>query len=301
MISTRSIPVLFASALALHVGCASGRSGAAPLGDGAISAPDAASEADGGVAAPDAAPAPIEYVSEERALTLDGVERPFVLARPRETVARLPLVIVLHGDGGSGPAIRAALPLEREAMSGAVFVYPSAPGGTFGYWTNEGRLHEVYFVTSLLDALEPELAFDRSRVFLVGWSGGATMANALGCWLGPDIIRGVGIHSGTLYPATPDEFRYTPEGGVSCVLPDAIFVWGRDDRASGVSFAQGSAVRDNYVATAGCARDTAPWDTAPCERYRECAHDVVWCPIPELGHAVWSGAASALWRFIASR
>jgi poly(3-hydroxybutyrate) depolymerase len=132
-------------------------------------------------------------------------------------------------------------------------------------------------------------------------SGGATMANALGCRLGPSVVRGLGIHSGTLYP-TDDasgkpEFSYTDNGGVSCALPDTLFVWGKADNTEGVSYAQGQSVRDNYLATQSCANTSEPWTSAPCVRYDACQRDVVWCAVDGLGHSIWPGAAQAIWSF----
>src|SRR5262249_31126483 len=149
----------------------------------------------------------------------------------------------LHGDGGTGAGLRAALPLESyEPPGGAVFVYPDAPGGSFEYWTYDGRTREAQFVTDALAAVRAELSLPVGPVVAVGFSGCATMATALGCRLGPAVVRGLGLHSGTLYstdgPSGP-EFTYTPSGGVSCELPDALFVWGETDMTSGVSFTDG--------------------------------------------------------------
>ncbi|MEP6881119.1 MAG: hypothetical protein ABI866_03950, partial [Dokdonella sp.] len=81
------------------------------------------------------------YVSETRTIVSSGVSRSFVLARPASIPvgSALPLVFSLHGDGGSGAAMRGGLPLEAQATTGAVFIYPNAPGGTFEYYTYDGR------------------------------------------------------------------------------------------------------------------------------------------------------------------
>lgn len=246
------------------------------------------------------------YVSENRNIVSGGVTRSFVLARPMTLPAgtALPLVFSLHGDGGNGTAMRAALPLEAQAASGAIFVYPNAPGGTFEYYTYDGRSREAVFVTDVIAAMQSEFGIDTTRVFVVGFSGGATMTNALGCRLGPGVIRGLGIHSGTLYPVNngmgvPD-FTYTGNGGVSCPLPAAAFIWGENDNTSGVSFAAGVNVRNNYAATQGCSASTTPALVSPCVAYDGCTRALDWCAIPGMGHAIWSQAAPALWQFIAA-
>jgi endoglucanase len=246
------------------------------------------------------------YVSESRSIVSSGMTRSFVLARPASIPAgiALPLVFSLHGDGGTGAGMRTALPLEAQATSGAVFIYPNAPGGTFEYYTYDGRSREAVFVTDVIAAMQAEFGIDTTRVFVVGFSGGATMANALGCRLGPGVVRGLGIHSGTLYPVSngmgvPD-FTYTGNGGVSCPLPAAAFIWGENDNTPGVSFAEGVNVRNNYVASQGCSASTTPTLVSPCVAYDGCTRVLDWCPIPGMGHSIWSQAAPALWQFIAA-
>ena len=229
-----------------------------------------------------------------------GVMRSFVLTHPSPMPGGLPLVFSLHGDGGNGAGMRQALPLEAQANGTAVFVYPDAPGGTFEYYSDAGRTAETTFVNDVSALLRAELTIDTARVFVTGFSGGATMANALGCRLGPLVIHGLGIHSGTLYAvdnAGVPDFTYTPSGGVSCPLPATLFVWGESDVESGVSFPEGQAVRDNYLATQACAVTTTPWRAAPCQSYDACAAAVVWCPIAGMGHSIWPGAAAAIWTF----
>ena len=240
------------------------------------------------------------YISENRSIVSSGNTRSFVLARPDPISSNLALVFSLHGDGGNGASMRTALPLEAAAAGAAIFVYPNAPGGTFEYFSDAGRTREVQFVRDVIDALAIEFAIDRSRVFLTGFSGGATMSNALGCRLQADEIRALGIHSGTLYPINAD-FSYTGNGGVSCDLPATMLVWGINDTTSGVSYAQGVSVRNNYLATQNCAATTTPRPPSPCVDYEQCQRDVAWCAIPTLAHSIWSGAAVAIWDFFAAQ
>lgn len=248
----------------------------------------------------------LAYAAETRSVVSSGVTRSFVLARPDPAPAgALPIVFVLHGDGGNGNGIRSSLPLEARATTGAVFVYPNPTGSnTFEYYTYEGRTREAVFVQDVIAALDAELDVDTARVFIVGFSGGATMANALGCRLGPGVIRGLGIHSGSLYPTMDGEgasdFAYTPSGGVSCPLPATIFVWGENDGQAGVTFAIGEGVRDNYLATQTCEGTTTDGSPSTCRVYDGCDRAVVWCPVDGLGHSLWSSADDAMWSFFDS-
>lgn len=245
-------------------------------------------------AVPAGAPA---YVTSTRTLVVNGVTRTYLLAVPEALPANAPLVIALHGDGGNSAGIRASLPIEAQAQGGAVFVYPKSAGGSFEYWTLAGRQAEAAFVRALVAHIETDIGIDTSRVYLAGMSGGATMANALACHLGADEIRGLGIHSGTLYRADASEFDYTANGGVTCDLPPAIILWGTADNVPGTQYANGIGTRDNYAATFFCDATSTPWSPAPCVAYDGCDRRLHWCAIDGMGHSIWSGAAEAMWRF----
>jgi predicted esterase len=240
------------------------------------------------------------YVSETRMLDVGGETRTVLVAYPDPAPAGLPLVFSFHGDGGSAAGMRAALALEAEATSGAVFVYPSSVGDAFEYWTYDGHTREADLVTTMIASLSAELGIDTTRVFVTGFSGGAVMANAVACRLERDVIRGIGVSSGSLYstdgPGGP-EFTVS-SGAASCALPPAILVWGTADAGEGTVFADSAIpTRDLYVATATCGDTTTAWTDAPCLAYDGCARPVVWCPIEGMMHAVWPGAAHAIWQF----
>lgn len=247
-----------------------------------------------------------QYTTETRMLNIGGTNRSFLLARPTTMPATpLPLVISMHGDGGNSAGMRAALPIETPAAGQAVFVYPKSAGSAFGYWDDAGRTHERQFVQAIIASVQANPGINTGRVYLAGFSGGATMANALGCRMGRNVIRGLAIHSGTLYPAGGD-FGYTGNGGVTCDLPAAILIWGMNDNVTGVTYTDGQNIRNNYLATHGCQATTSAFTPSPCVAYNGCAHRVNWCAIPGLGHSVWGSggaaaqsAATAIWNFIA--
>lgn len=248
----------------------------------------------------DAGPPASAYTLEMRTLDVGGELRSFSIAYPESRPANVPLVFSLHGDSGSPGGMRAALPLEAEAASGAVFVYPAALGEAFEYWSYEGRTREADLVTALIASLGPEFGIDTDRVFIVGFSGGATMANAVACRLGADVIRGIAVHSGSLYATDgPDgpEFTTGPEGA-SCALPAAVVVWGMNDGGGGTDFGtSGVPTRDLYVDTASCEATSTPTADAPCVAYDGCDRPIQWCPIEGMGHSIWPRAAHVTWAF----
>ncbi len=86
----------------------------------------------------------------------------------------VPLVVVLHGDWGHGPAelLRA---WERHAASRGVAVLalqcPKELGCKGSFWRWGG---DTSFVTDQVAALREKREIDERRMYLAGWSGGAT-------------------------------------------------------------------------------------------------------------------------------
>lgn len=239
------------------------------------------------------------YTVTTRSIQSSGQARSYVLAAPTSGTAGKPLVFSLHGDGGNGAGMRAALPLEAQAAGAAVFVYPNAAAGnTFEYFSAAGRTREVQFVRDVVNQLDAELGIDRSRVFLAGFSGGGTMANVLACRMAFPEIRGVAVNAGSLYPIDGD-FTYTGNGGVSCALPPTMLLWGESDNTAGVSYVTGLSIRDNVRATLGCQTGSTAFAPSPCVLYDGCQRDAAWCSIPAMGHTIWAQAAQASWAFFA--
>lgn len=246
------------------------------------------------------------YISETRTLNIGDTPRTYLLARPNPMPATaLPLVISLHGDGGNSTDMRLALALETPAAGQAVFAYPKSAGSAFEYWSDAGRTHEGQFVQQIIASLHGELGIDTRRVYLAGFSGGATMANALGCRLGRGVIRGLGIHSGTLWPAGGDFGE--AGGGVLCDLPQAILIWGMNDVQDDVAYnPDGLGTLSKHRVTQQCAATSTAFTPSPCVAYDDCNHRVHWCAVPVLGHSIWGSggaaaqsAATAIWNFIA--
>jgi polyhydroxybutyrate depolymerase len=122
---------------------------------------------------------------QSRTLRVGGIERHFVLHIPRPARrGRLPLVVVLHGAGGSGSRMAAGTGFSAEAdRRGFVAVYPD---GIDGGW-NDGRApdatDDVAFVRAMLDTLAGELRTDPDRIYAAGISNGAMFTHRLACEL----------------------------------------------------------------------------------------------------------------------
>lgn len=119
----------------------------------------------------------------------DGRRREFFVRIPWawKPGDRWPLLIALHGGGGSGRGMGNFTGFDRLAgREQFVAVYPS---GVAGHW-NDGRepalyrthrenVDDVGFLTGLADHVAGELGLDRDRTYLVGISNGAFMTQRI--------------------------------------------------------------------------------------------------------------------------
>jgi polyhydroxybutyrate depolymerase len=131
-----------------------------------------------------------------------GIDRRYQLFVPdgQDGHTPLPLVVVLHGAGGSGATIRLNLDMDAAAARhGFVAAYPYGVGSWaigLGTMADGYGVNDVLFVRTLIAQLASELPIDRRRVYVVGFSDGATMSYRLGCQLGDEIAAIAAISSG---------------------------------------------------------------------------------------------------------
>jgi polyhydroxybutyrate depolymerase len=122
----------------------------------------------------------------EQALTLQhgGLVRTCVLHVPddADTGSRLPLVLVLHGRGGTGRSVERLTGFSRLADSAGFLV--AYPEGADRRW-NDGRpgssVDDVGFLAALVRRLAAEQRADPGRVYATGISNGAMMCYRLAC------------------------------------------------------------------------------------------------------------------------
>lgn len=119
---------------------------------------------------------------ERHTMTFQGLEREYYLYRPAALPVDAPLVMVLHGYGGS--ALKGKTEMMDVADTGGFAVcYPQGsedPKGktcwNVGYPSQEGmKTDDVKFICALARKLQKEYSLSRSNTFLSGMSNGGEM------------------------------------------------------------------------------------------------------------------------------
>lgn len=153
-----------------------------------MAAPAPASAGDGCGRAPPASPPGHLFIGGERRQMIVAVPQGYDPARPHR------LILAFHGRTNGAARVRSYFGLERIDGGQSLFVYPQAlrqADGTF-IWSQP---EDVRFVEEIITRMDEAYCIDRSQVFAVGHSLGASFANTLACLRG-DLFRGVGTVAG---------------------------------------------------------------------------------------------------------
>ena len=98
---------------------------------------------------------------------------------------RLPLVLDLHGSGGSSAGQARNSGFEMLAASEHFIVATlDAVDARWNVPVQAGRPDDVAYVSDVIDHVAARVCTDESRVYATGFSGGARMTSLLGCRLG---------------------------------------------------------------------------------------------------------------------
>jgi polyhydroxybutyrate depolymerase len=126
-------------------------------------------------------------VSEQR-LSSGGRERTYRLFVPPgyDGRTRLPLVLDLHGSGGTAAGQAANSRFEELAARERVLVATLQAGAEGNRWNvpiTAGRPDDVQYVSDVIDHVAARACADEQRVYATGFSGGARMSSLLACKL----------------------------------------------------------------------------------------------------------------------
>lgn len=251
--------------------------------------------------------------------------RSLVLHRPPGADEALrPLVILLHGSGGTGAKMLSDTTLEATAdRNGFIVAAPDAgiPAGDGFVWnipgvpTILGRVpgaedaNDVEYLGAVVDALVAEHCVDPARVYLTGLSGGGRMTSWMAC-VEPRrfaaIAPVVGLRAGNPDPedeARPDPETCTPEAPVPVIAFAGDADRTNPTQGGGAPYWSYSmhAALQRWAQLNGCA-GPAPtiWvaENIYEERYPACADDAqVVARMTVGGGHFWLADEEAMWAF----
>lgn len=235
---------------------------------------------------------------EDGAIDVGGTPRHYVLVTPRSTPsnAKLPLVLVFHGDGGSAASFHRAYAFERGSGDAAILAYPEGLGSTWDLETRTGN-RDVTFIARLLEDLASRLPVDTKRIFATGYSSGGFLSNLLACRM-PDTFRAIASNAGGAPYGLEESWT---NGFPKCPAQKPVAMLALHGRRDlGVTFDSGRFSAEYWAYVNGCRADeveTTSYDE--CKVYRGCPSGkaVGLCDVSDLGHWVWDRAAEATWTF----
>jgi polyhydroxybutyrate depolymerase len=280
----------------------------ANTGPGTTQTPPSPSGTTGKGEPPPPPPTPPKVDVTNETITVNGVERTYVLVSPKtpDSVTR-PLVLAFHGDGGDGPGMRAAYPIETVSSDAAIVAYPSGKKG-FGWdlFSPNSYNPDIAFVTALINSLKSRFTIDASRIFAVGFSSGGFFINQIACRM-PGLLRGIVVHGGGApqEPADPSASTW-PNGYTKCANQTlgagvaAMFIHGQNDAV--VAPESGEHAASYWAYVNNCTDTRVTGSPAPCENHASCPSTmpVTFCKIPGMGHEIWGPSLGYGWGFMTS-
>ncbi len=142
----------------------------------------------------------------------DGQERSYRVFVPQGLSGSVPLVVMLHGGGGSGAHAEKVYGWDQlAAKEGFIVAYPSGLGAAVSAWNVEGGgdsdrnccgqsartgVDDVGFVLNMVKTIQASLPIDADRVYAAGMSNGAILSYTLAC--DSDVFAAIGPTSGTM-------------------------------------------------------------------------------------------------------
>ncbi|MCD2189957.1 extracellular catalytic domain type 1 short-chain-length polyhydroxyalkanoate depolymerase [Actinomycetospora soli] len=191
--------------------------------------------------------------------------RAYRLVRPTRPQERPPLFVMLHGGTQDADTFAAATGMDDLAeREGFLVAYPeqSRSANAMGYWNwfepaHQGRHGEAALIAAVIAEVSAAHGVDRDRVFVAGFSAGAAMAAVIGAAY-PDLVAGVGIHSGLPAGAARDvgsafaAMRGAPYRVPATSVPTIVFHGADDPTVAAVNGSR--AVEAALADHPGCAR-----------------------------------------------
>jgi polyhydroxybutyrate depolymerase len=234
-------------------------------------------------------------------IVVGGERREYIVYAPPSAPRPAPLLIVLHGRGGSGKQIRRYSGFDAEAdRLGFVVAYPD---GIDGRWSDlrqvtlapeqrAGGHDDVGFLLALVDALAADGRIDPRRVFLVGHSNGGFLAITMAC-AHADRVAGIGVVAASMPRAECNLSRPVPavffHGTEDTLIPYGGGGVGRGGERGWIRSAEESVAVFADKAGCGPPRKSAPIDRDPKDRTQLVVVERSDCGVP-VQHYIGVGA-----------
>jgi dienelactone hydrolase len=196
----------------------------------------------------------------------------------------LPLVVALHGVGGTSRSVFSQLGLDRfQAAAASPFAIASVDGGHSYYHPRASGEDAGAMVTDELLPLLADQGLDTERIGFYGWSMGGYGSLRLASALGPDRVAAVAVSS----PAMWVDAAHAADGAFDDADDYAEHLLaGRQGELDGIPLLIDCGLGDGFYPTV---RDyVAGFDTAPAGGFEQGGHDA----------AYWSRVAPAQLEFL---
>lgn len=145
-------------------------------------------------------------------ITVAGRNRTYRIYRPAGVADPAPLVVMIHGGGGSGAIAERFYGWDKLADQHRFIVaYPDGLGPAVPAWNTEGgccgypareKIDDVAFITAMVDRIRQEIPIDPNRVYATGISNGGMLDYTLACTT--DLFAAIGPVSATMLNPCPD-------------------------------------------------------------------------------------------------
>ncbi|MCI0997831.1 extracellular catalytic domain type 1 short-chain-length polyhydroxyalkanoate depolymerase [Pseudomonas corrugata] len=142
-----------------------------------------------------------------KTLRVGGLDRSYLLLDEHRGNGPAPLVIVLHGGGGS-PETMIPRWEQQAQTAGLVVAAPKGIGRNdrMGTWNASGccgeavskGVDDVGFVAAVIDDVSKQMQIDRRRIYVAGFSNGGMLTHRVAIALG-DRIAAAAVVSGALF------------------------------------------------------------------------------------------------------
>jgi poly(3-hydroxybutyrate) depolymerase len=180
----------------------------------------------------------------QKSTTFDGLERIWFECVPAsyDGVSAVPLVIALHGSGDSGDQFAATTLWPQAAgRGGFIVVFPNGSASVGNIWNVfflATRPDDVAWLQTLIARIEQTYHIDRDRIFMTGFSNGASMVSTF-AGVHSELLAGIAPVSGhwitAFYPPIAEpESLLQPKG------PLPVWIW----RGQNENFVSGSQPRN---------------------------------------------------------